>query len=173
VTDRRAHTIVDSPLGPITLVASNGVLSGLYMDGQRYVPLAESFGEHDIALFEDASRQVKEYFDGSRSTFDLPVTLRGSPFQRQVWQSLQEIHFGETISYGELAVWVGRPKASRAVGHAVGHNPISIVVPCHRVVGADGSLTGYAGGIERKRYLLALEAGGHRCAKRPASTSSG
>jgi methylated-DNA-[protein]-cysteine S-methyltransferase len=109
--------------------------------------------------FADVSRQLAEYFAGRRTVFDVPLAISGSPFQRRVWRALQDIPYGETISYGELARRIGVPSASRAVGVANGHNPISVIVPCHRVIGADGSLTGYGGGLERKRVLLELEAG--------------
>ena len=158
---RRAHTTVDSPVGPLTLVASGGALAGLYMNEQQHQPADETFGElgadQDGELFAEVSRQLKQYFDGERTGFDLRLTLEGTPFQRRVWAALQDIPYGQTISYGQLADRIGQPSASRAVGLANGKNPISIIVPCHRVVGADGSLTGYGGGIERKQYLLAHE----------------
>ncbi|MCU1493273.1 MAG: methylated-DNA (protein)-cysteine S-methyltransferase [Acidimicrobiaceae bacterium] len=156
------HTVVASPIGALTLVATDGVLSGLFMERQRHLPSDEVFGQPDAAPFDEAMRQLHEYFDGGRTQFDLPIALSGSPFQVEVWLALRDIPYGETISYGELAGRIGRPKASRAVGLANGRNPISIVVPCHRVVGADGSLTGYGGGMERKQYLLGLEQSGRR-----------
>jgi methylated-DNA-[protein]-cysteine S-methyltransferase len=109
--------------------------------------------------FADVRRQLCEYFDGERDAFDLPLEMSGTPFQRRVWQALQQIPYGETTTYGELARRMGRPAASRAVGLANGRNPIAVIVPCHRVIGSDGSLTGYGGGLERKRLLLDLEAG--------------
>jgi methylated-DNA-[protein]-cysteine S-methyltransferase len=155
---QRSHVVVDSPVGPLTLVASGGALAGLYMTDQRHRPLGESFGEPaddpDGGPFGAASRQLREYFDGERTEFDLPLALDGTVFQRRVWAALQEIRYGETVSYGQLADRLGQPSASRAVGLANGKNPVGIIVPCHRVVGADGGLTGYGGGIERKRYLL-------------------
>lgn len=154
-----AHTTVDSPIGPLTLVSTGGVLSGLFMVEQRYRPDTETFGVEDATLFDDVAAQLKEYFAGSRKEFDLPLHFAGTPFQRTVWQELCEIPYGETTSYGELAQRIGRPTASRAVGMANGHNPISIVVPCHRVVGSTGALTGYGGGVERKRFLLDFERG--------------
>jgi methylated-DNA-[protein]-cysteine S-methyltransferase len=153
----RSHTVMDSPVGPLTLVAVDGTLAGLYMQQQRHRPDAEVFGERDDAALTDVVRQVREYFDGRRRSFDVPLTLRGTPFQLQVWGVLREIPYGETMSYGELAARLGRPGAARAVGMANGRNPISIIVPCHRVVGADGSLTGYGGGLDRKEHLLAFE----------------
>lgn len=154
---RRAHAVVDSPVGPITLVAVDGKLAWLHMAEQRYPPAAGSFGAADPAVLAGPASQLDEYFAGTRTAFDLPLALAGTPFQQRVWQELQAIPYGETVSYGELARRIGQPTASRAVGLANGRNPVSIIVPCHRVVGADGSLTGYGGGIERKRYLLAFE----------------
>lgn len=153
----RSHRVVDSPVGPLTLVASGVTLCGIYMDGQRHLPDPATFGPADPDALEDAVDQLAAYFRGERQDFDLPLHLVGTPFQRQVWAALQQIPYGETISYGELARRVGRPQAQRAVGLANGRNPISIVVPCHRVVGASGDLTGYGGGLDRKRHLLAHE----------------
>jgi methylated-DNA-[protein]-cysteine S-methyltransferase len=157
----RLHTVVDSPVGPLTLVAADGFLAALYMTEQRHRPPAEVLGEPtedpDGQPFAAASRQLREYFDGERTEFDLELALGGTTFQRRVWTALQGIPYGQTISYGQLADRIGQPSASRAVGLANGKNPIGIIVPCHRVVGADGSLTGYGGGIERKRFLLAHE----------------
>ena len=156
---QRSHTIVDSPIGSLTLVAADGVLTGLYMEQQRYAPDPAGFGDRDPSVFDAVAEQLAEYFAGARREFDVPVVFEGTPFQQTVWRALQEIPCGQTVTYGELAERIGRPTASRAVGLANGHNPISIVVPCHRVVGSNGSLTGYGGGIERKRYLLDLERG--------------
>ncbi len=157
---QRAHAVVDSPVGPLTLVVAGGVLTGLYMDRARHLPPPEIFGtgaaETD-ARFSAPASQLRDYFAGRRTQFDLPLYPEGTPFQRRVWAALQGIPFGETISYGELADRIGRPTASRAVGLANGRNPISIIVPCHRVIGSDGSLTGYGGGLARKQHLLALE----------------
>jgi methylated-DNA-[protein]-cysteine S-methyltransferase len=153
----RTHTVVDSPVGPLTLVASDGVLTGLYMDRQLYRPAEETFGDRDPEAFAEAITQLSDYFDGHRTGFDLPLTLRGTPFQRQVWTLLREIPYGQTVTYGELANRLNRPTAARAVGAANGHNPIGIIVPCHRVVGSTGGLTGYGGGLDRKRHLLEFE----------------
>jgi methylated-DNA-[protein]-cysteine S-methyltransferase len=160
----RTHTIVDSPVGALTLVSTDGVLSVLYLDRQWYRPTAETFGEPDDAPFGEVMDQLAEYFAGKRSEFSVPVSLSGTEFQRTVWTALQDIRYGETVSYGELAERIGRPTASRAVGLANGKNPISIIVPCHRVVGSTGDLTGYGGGLDRKRYLLDFE---QRTAPRP------
>lgn len=155
----RVHTVVESPIGPLTLVAQDGALAGLYMDKQRHLPPADTFGEPDPGPLRAAATQVEEYFAGRRTEFDLPLALGGTPFQRTVWEALREIPYGETVSYRELAERIGRPTAVRAVGLANGKNPISIVVPCHRVVGSGGDLTGYGGGIARKRHLLEFERG--------------
>jgi methylated-DNA-[protein]-cysteine S-methyltransferase len=157
----RSHTVTGSPVGPITLVAADGALVALHMDQQRYAPSPEDLGEpasgQDEGVLEEAARQLAEYFDGTRTEFDLPLVMAGTAFQQRVWAGLRAIRYGETISYGQLADRIGQPSASRAVGLANGRNPIGIIVPCHRVVGANGSLTGYGGGIERKSYLLAHE----------------
>jgi methylated-DNA-[protein]-cysteine S-methyltransferase len=157
----KLHTVVDSPVGPLTLVATDGVLAGLYMTEQRHRPPGEVLGEPaedpDLQPFAAASRQLREYFDGERTEFDLELALDGTAFQRRVWTALRNIPYGLTVSYGQLADRIGQPSAPRAVGLANGKNPIGIIVPCHRVVGADGSLTGYGGGIERKQFLLAHE----------------
>ncbi len=156
----------DSPIGPLLLAASDRGLCAIYMSRQRHVPdepeqnwkpVSRDDAMH-FSILESARAQLDEYFAGERSQFDLPLDLVGTDFQRSVWKGLCGIAFGETISYGELARRIGNAKAVRAVGLANGRNPVSIVVPCHRVIGADGSMTGYGGGIDRKRYLLALEA---------------
>jgi methylated-DNA-[protein]-cysteine S-methyltransferase len=160
----RSHTVVESPCGPLTLVAEGGALVGLYMADGRHGPTPEELGEPYAGPPEqapeplpEAARQLDEYFAGTRREFSLPLAARGTEFQRSVWSALREIPYGATWSYGRLADHLGKPGASRAVGLANGRNPISIVVPCHRVIGADGSLTGYGGGLPRKRTLLALE----------------
>lgn len=155
----KQHTVIDSPYGPLTLVADDGVLSGLYMTEQRHRPPEETFGDRDDSPFGEAEEQLQAYFADELKEFALELSLHGTPFQRTVWQQLQKIPYGETRTYGELADALGNPKASRAVGLANGKNPIGIIVPCHRVVGADGSLTGYGGGLERKQRLLDFERG--------------
>ncbi|MFE3828472.1 methylated-DNA--[protein]-cysteine S-methyltransferase [Streptomyces sp. NPDC059092] len=156
-TARTVHTVIDSPYGPLTLVATGAILSGLYMHEQRHRPPEESFGAEDPGPFTETVRQLTAYFDGELTAFDVPLTLNGTPFQRQVWERLLRIPYGETRSYGELAEDLGKPGASRAVGLANGKNPISIIVPCHRVIGSTGSLTGYGGGLSRKQQLLSFE----------------
>jgi methylated-DNA-[protein]-cysteine S-methyltransferase len=153
----RAHTVVDSPIGPLTLVAADGALAGLYMERHRYRPAQETFGDRDDTPFAEATEQLEEYFAGRRTDFDLPLAPAGTEFQRRVWDELRTIPYGQTMSYGELARRLGRPSAARAVGMANGRNPISIIVPCHRVIGSAGDLTGYGGGLERKRHLLDFE----------------
>ncbi|MET7493892.1 methylated-DNA--[protein]-cysteine S-methyltransferase [Streptomyces sp900116325] len=155
----RRHTVVDSPYGPLTLVATDGVLSGLYMTEQRHRPTEETFGDPDPRPFAETIRQLDAYFAGELREFDLPLHLDGTPFQRTVWEQLRQIPYGQTRSYGELADRLGKPGASRAVGLANGKNPVGIIVPCHRVIGASGSLTGYGGGLDRKQRLLAFENG--------------
>ncbi|MDO0910439.1 methylated-DNA--[protein]-cysteine S-methyltransferase [Streptomyces sp. DT2A-34] len=155
----KQHTVIDSPYGPLTLVAEDGVLSGLYMTEQRHRPPEETFGERDERPFGAAIDQLEAYFAGELKEFTLELRLNGTEFQRRVWDRLRHIPYGETRSYGQLADALGNPAASRAVGLANGRNPIGIIVPCHRVVGASGSLTGYGGGLDRKKRLLDFESG--------------
>lgn len=144
-----------SPLGEILVTLADGALTGLYLDGQRGWPVEVESWTEDRESSPSILSQLAEYFDGRRTAFDLPLAPRGTPFQLKVWEGLRAIPFGDTIPYGELARRVGlATSASRAVGAAVGQNPIGIVVPCHRVVGANGSLTGFAAGLDRKRWLL-------------------
>ncbi|AOS63574.1 methylated-DNA--[protein]-cysteine S-methyltransferase [Actinoalloteichus hymeniacidonis] len=154
---QRVHTVMESPLGPMTLVAAGGALCGVYMAEHRHRPAWETFGAENAEVFTNCIAQLTEYFEGRRTEFDLPTAPQGTPFQHEVWSVLREIPYGETVSYGWVAEQLGRPTASRAVGAANGRNPISIIVPCHRVVGANGSLTGYGGGMKRKESLLELE----------------
>ncbi|WP_224219485.1 methylated-DNA--[protein]-cysteine S-methyltransferase [Streptomyces olivaceus] len=155
----KQHTVIDSPYGALTLVAEDGVLCGLYMTDQRHRPPEESFGARDERPFAGAEEQLEAYFAGELKEFGLPLRLTGTPFQRTVWDQLRKIPYGETRTYGQLADALGNPAASRAVGLANGRNPIGIVVPCHRVIGASGGLTGYDGGLERKQRLLDFERG--------------
>jgi methylated-DNA-[protein]-cysteine S-methyltransferase len=151
-------TSMDSPIGELTLTAVGGVLTGVHMNEQRHAPNIPATYKRDDDGLAHVVAQLDAYFAGEQTDFDLATTLHGTEFQRRVWASLCEIPYGETISYGELARWVGNPKASRAVGLANGRNPVAIIVPCHRVIGANGSLTGYGGGLERKVWLLEHEA---------------
>lgn len=151
------HTTIDSPVGELTLVGEDGALAAVYFPGHWTRPDRSRFGKRTDAGLEEAARQLDEYFAGERTTFELATRTHGDPFQARVWALIRDIPYGETRSYGTLAAALGDVTLARAVGRAVGSNPLSIVVPCHRVVGADGSLTGYGGGLERKRFLLDLE----------------
>ena len=148
---------IESPIGPLTLVARDGVLTDLSMHDQRHASPPPDDAITDDPWFKDLAAQLDAYFVGELTSFDVEMNLVGTPFQRSVWSRLREIPYGETISYGELARRIGNPQASRAVGLANGRNPVAIIVPCHRVIGADGSLTGYGGGLERKTWLLEHE----------------
>jgi methylated-DNA-[protein]-cysteine S-methyltransferase len=143
---------MNSPIGELVLTADNRGFTGLYMRTR----VDESWTE-DESPFREAARQLEAYFAGTLKQFDLPLAFEGTPFQLEVWKALCDIPFGTTISYRELACRVGRPTGSRAVGAANGRNPISVIAPCHRVIGADGSLTGYGGGLDRKLWLLRHE----------------
>jgi methylated-DNA-[protein]-cysteine S-methyltransferase len=145
-----------SPIGPLTLVAVDGQLTGLYMDTQRHRPVSLGrAGDPADEPFASVASQLEAYFAGELTDFDLPLAPAGTSFQLRVWSALRTIPYGRTWSYAELARQVG--SASRAVGLANGKNPIALIIPCHRVIGSDGSLTGYGGGLDRKRYLLELE----------------
>ncbi|MDH4745470.1 methylated-DNA--[protein]-cysteine S-methyltransferase [Sphingomonas sp. CBMAI 2297] len=150
---------IPSPVGALTLVASaKGLVAILWEnDSPDRVKLDEATGDAGHPVLIAAETQLREYFAGTRTRFNLPLDFRGTEFQKSVWAELLAIPFGETRSYGEIAAKLGRPKASRAVGAANGRNPISIVAPCHRVIGSTGKLTGFAGGLDAKEYLLALE----------------
>ncbi|WP_055619379.1 methylated-DNA--[protein]-cysteine S-methyltransferase [Streptomyces sp. JHA19] len=155
----RRHSVIDSPYGPLTLVAEDGVLCGLYMTDQRHRPAEETFGPLDASPFAQTEEELESYFAGELRQFTVPLHLKGTPFQLTVWNHLRTIPYGETRTYGQLAEALGNRGASRAVGLANGKNPIGIIVPCHRVIGATGSLTGYGGGLPRKQSLLAFESG--------------
>lgn len=157
---------VPAPVGTLLLTAADLGLTGVYFETHRHgppasealLPDAENPGRSAANILAAAAGQLDEYFAGARTAFDLPLAPRGTPFQQRVWQALTGIPFGDTISYAELARRIDVPRAVRAVGGANARNPLSIIVPCHRVVGTDGSLTGFGGGIERKRWLLGHEA---------------
>lgn len=153
------YKLMPSPVGQLTLVARNGKLSAILWETERAnrVRLGELHQADDSPVLLEAERQLREYFTGTRNQFDLELDFDGTDFQKQVWQALLTIPFGETRSYSQIAQQIGNPKAVRAVGAANGRNPISIIAPCHRVIGASGGLTGFAGGLEAKQYLLALE----------------
>jgi methylated-DNA-[protein]-cysteine S-methyltransferase len=154
-----AYVTIDSPIGRLLLQTDGVSLTGLYMDvpGRPIRGLSDWQEDASAGPLAEAVRQLEEYFSGKRRIFELPLRLNGTEFQQRVWHALTEIPYGQTWSYGELAKRVGNPNASRAVGLANGRNPVAILVPCHRVIGADGSLTGYGGGVERKQWLLAHE----------------
>ncbi|MBX3588398.1 MAG: methylated-DNA--[protein]-cysteine S-methyltransferase [Ramlibacter sp.] len=153
------QTRFESPLGPMIVAATARGLAGVWFEGQRHLPdHAHWPHQPDHPVLAQAVQQLHEYYAGRRSRFELPLDLQGgTPFQQSVWQALLAIPPGETTSYGQLSQGIGKPAAVRAVGAAVGRNPVSVIVPCHRVLGTDGSLTGYAGGLERKTALLQLE----------------
>ena len=151
------HTTVRSSLGDLTVVATGGAVTGLYFPHHWYLPDRLVFGEYRDTGFDDVRGQLEEYLAGQRLAFDLRVDAAGSAFQQRVWQLISEIPYGSTVSYGELASELGGGVTAQEVGAATGRNPVSIIIPCHRVVGANGGLTGYAGGLRRKRFLLDLE----------------
>jgi methylated-DNA-[protein]-cysteine S-methyltransferase len=157
----KRHAIIDTELGELTVAAADDAIVGVYFPGHWTMPPAGSLGAGvdagEDALIEVAGAQLREFLGGERTTFELPTATAGDSFQERVWAILREITFGETTTYGEIAERLGDASLARTVGQAVGRNPLSIIVGCHRVVGKDGKLTGYAGGLERKRALLALE----------------
>jgi len=153
------YTIMDSPVGDIILIADNENICSIYWpnqepDKKKFPNLERKDGSK---VLKAAVKQLNQYFEGKRPVFDIPIKMDGTEFQRNVWDALSSIKFGETVSYRDIANKVGNPKAVRAVGAAIGKNPISIIVPCHRVIGADGKLTGFAGGLGTKEFLLDLE----------------
>jgi methylated-DNA-[protein]-cysteine S-methyltransferase len=151
------YTLCESPIGELLLLSNGKALTGLYMQPHRGKHAIPAGCQRDDAWFRPVVQQLHSYFAGELADFDVECALDGTPFQQRVWKALRKIPHGETISYGTLAKRVGRPGAARAVGAAVGQNPICIILPCHRVIGADGSLTGFGGGLDRKRTLLELE----------------
>ena len=157
----RYYDTFDSPHGGMLIAASERGITGVYFERQKYAPTQREGWKHAPANvhLRKAKKQLQEYFAGRRKTFDLELDPAGSSFQKRVWKAIAGVPYGETISYGELARRCGFPEGARAAGAATGRNPIGIVVPCHRIVGANGKLTGYAGGLDKKRALLALESG--------------
>jgi methylated-DNA-[protein]-cysteine S-methyltransferase len=151
------YRVVDSPVGPLTLAGEGSALSHLRMDDQLYPPRGTDAWTEDPQGFDAVAEQLDAYFAGELTEFDVELDLRGTAFQQRCWAALLEIPYGETRSYGEQAMRIGQPTASRAVGLANGRNPVGIIVPCHRVIGTSGGLTGYGGGLDRKRHLLDLE----------------
>lgn len=150
------YDTIQSPIGELTLVSDGTALTGLYMKNEKHAA-RRAMAVRDKKMLKHPREQLQAYLAGELREFELPLAAAGTPFQQRVWRALCDIPYGETISYGELARRIGQPKAARAVGLANGQNPISIVVPCHRVIGANGALSGYGGGLERKRWLLAHE----------------
>ena len=150
------YTVVDTPIGPLLATGDDDAITGLWFDRE---PAAGWQRDDDRGVLADLRDQLDAYFAGDLREFDLPLEPAGTPWQRAVWDALQEVPYGTTLSYGELAARLGRPTASRAVGAANGRNPISVIVPCHRLIGSSGALTGYAGGLERKAWLLQHELG--------------
>ncbi|MCW2749413.1 MAG: cysteine methyltransferase [Aeromicrobium sp.] len=155
------HAIITTSLGDLTAVAEDDAVAGIYFPHHWHPPVAGSIGElvdeADDPVIAGIHRQLDEFLAGERAAFDLPIATHGNAFEESVWALLNEIPYGETTTYGELAAQLGDPSLARKVGQAVGHNPISVIVPCHRVLGKDGKLTGYAGGLTRKQTLLDLE----------------
>jgi methylated-DNA-[protein]-cysteine S-methyltransferase len=158
---RTSFTTMPSPLGPLLLVKNDRGLTGVYLQPHVGAPSPEREWRADPSRFVRERVQLAEYFAGARTRFDLDLAPEGTPFQRRVWDALCAIPYGETTTYGALAASLGRSRAARAVGAANARNPLSIVIPCHRVIGAGGGLTGYAGGVARKQWLLAHEAASH------------
>ena len=158
---------ISSPVGLLTLAGQGDVLTNLVIEGAAHPPTGRERWVEDTAAFPDVVAQLHDYFAGKRTGFDVAFRLDGTSFQRRVWDALSEIPYGETRSYGEIARRIGQPGAARAVGLANGRNPIAVIVPCHRVIGANGALTGYAGGLQAKRALLDLEQ-----ARRPGARAS-
>lgn len=153
-----AYDKFESPHGPMLITATPKGLAGVYFRGQKHFPEKRDW-RRDMRhpVLRKARRELEEYFAGRRTRFDVPLDPQGTEFQRKVWKAITRVGFGKTLTYGELAKRAGHPGSARAAGAATGRNPIGIIVPCHRIVGANGSLTGYAGGLNRKRALLALE----------------
>ena len=153
------YTYTEGPLGRMLFTANEAALTGMYFVGQKYeaVPLPDWIEEDYLPAFTALRGQLAQYFKGQLSVFDISLAARGTPFQQRVWQALLKINCGTTMTYSALAESIGLASSVRAVAAAVGRNPISVLIPCHRVIGADGSLTGYAGGLDRKRALLVLE----------------
>ena len=159
MTATTCYSYIDCPLGRMFVQGDGQFVTGLFMPQHKGWRGPDASWQQSDASFTVVREQLAEYFAGDRQTFDVPLKLAGTPFQQRVWQELVRIPFGTTITYAQLAQRIGKPTASRAVGHANSRNPISIIVPCHRVIGADGKLTGYAGGVDKKQWLLAWERG--------------
>jgi methylated-DNA-[protein]-cysteine S-methyltransferase len=157
MNDAVFYTHLSSPLGKLLLTSDGDNLTAIYFPKHQHENLPAAHWRRDPKCLDEACRQLRAYFVGELHKFDLPLAMAGSPFERRVWNALRKIPHGKTVSYGDIAAKIGQPKACRAVGLANGRNPIPIVVPCHRVIGSNGSLTGYGGGLDTKRRLLELE----------------
>lgn len=158
-----AYDYLETPLGRLLLVARPEGLCGIHFVGQKYYPARRDGWTRDEQALGTAKRELSEYFAGERAVFTVPLAAEGTPFQRAIWREIAKVPYGETLTYAELARRAGFPGCARAAGAATGRNPIGVIVPCHRIVGRDGSLTGYAGGLPKKKALLALEgSAGHR-----------
>jgi methylated-DNA-[protein]-cysteine S-methyltransferase len=156
-TKKKEHTIIDSPLGNVTIVRTGEALTGLYFPSHRYAPDRHTLGPRTDVGFEDVTRQLDEYFAGHRASFHLALDPGGDDVQRAVWDLVKKVPYGATTTYGAIAAEMGGNVTAREVGAAVARNPLCVLIPCHRVIGSDGKLTGYAGGLDRKRALLDLE----------------
>jgi methylated-DNA-[protein]-cysteine S-methyltransferase len=163
------YRIVDSPIGLLTLVGDDEALCGLHMEDQAHQPTVSPLWQRDDRAFPKVVDQLAAYFAGDLTDFDVPLRLAGTPFQQRVWEALREIPYGQTRSYGQIAARIGKPTAFRAVGLANGRNPVAVIVPCHRVIGANGTLVGYGGGLDRKVALLELERGSRSASSRNSS----
>lgn len=157
--DTHVYDVVTSPIGELVLTGDDTVLTGVYMETDQARVLSGADMTHVPGAYPDAAEQLAAYFSGDLTTFDLPLAPQGTEFQRAVWAALTEIPYGQTTTYAQIALDIDRPTAIRAVGAANGRNPIAVIIPCHRVIGTNGSLTGYGGGLPRKRTLLDLESG--------------
>lgn len=157
MTTTRFHTEIDSPLGRLFVVGDGQFVTGLYLPDHKHWRGLDAVSQQSDHSFITVREQLTEYFAGARQTFNVPLKLAGTPFQQRVWQELTRIPFGTTLTYAHLAERIGHPNAARAVGAANGRNPVSLLVPCHRVIGSSGKLTGYAGGVDRKAWLLVWE----------------
>jgi methylated-DNA-[protein]-cysteine S-methyltransferase len=165
----RYYDYLETPHGRMLLVANRESLVGAYFVGQKYCPTPDAAWKREPRMLRRAKRELTEYFAGKRKRFGIPLAPEGTPFQRAVWREIGKLPCGETITYADLARRAGRPGAARAAGAATGRNPVCVIVPCHRIVGSNGSLTGYAGGLPRKKALLALECGARSAATSPGS----
>ncbi len=150
-------TSINTPLGKITLMSDGNVVTGIFFEQQKNMPLLNAFTQTDLPIFSLVEQQLHEYAQGIRKKFKIPLNPVGTNFQRKVWQAVAEIPYGSTVSYRHVAERMGNPRSVRAVAHAVASNPILLLIPCHRIIGSNGKLVGYAGGVERKQIMLTIE----------------